>query len=111
MAELVMDVNIQSVHKNRFYHTRATIWAEDDTSQRAVYYCITPDVTHVEVWEGFECISADLTFAIAYLRGAGFKDIPTFESFDAYGILDSEIEEDFNHLLLKAPEQEKEMPF
>jgi len=109
MATLHMDANIQSTNGNNFYKTRAVVWQEDSGQIKAVYYHIGKTTT-AEVWEGYTCISSDLGFAMAYLRGAGFNDIPTFESFESYAALLTEIDEQFlNERLLIGDEDDEEV--
>lgn len=112
MATIYMDVNIQSTSDNQYYQTRAAVWTEDNQQSRAVFYHIGP-VASAEVWEDGNCISGDLAFAIAYLRGAGFKNVPTFESFADYSAIIKDLDCEFNEARydsLPKPE-EKEMPF
>lgn len=113
MGSIYLDANVQSVSNNVFYQTRAVVWTEDNLNPRAVMYSIGPTTT-AEVWEGYSCISSDLAFAMAYLRGAGFTDVPTFESFDAYSSLVKDIGDDFDRDLRESREEkrrEMEAPF
>ena len=112
MAAIYMDVNAQSANQNQFYQTRAAVWLEDNKEVRAVYYHIGRTTT-AEVWENQTCISIDLAYAMAYLRGAGFKDKPTFETFCDYDSIIGEIDDSFAEARSKAMEEQekKEMPF
>lgn len=111
MATVHLDVNMTAVDQNKFYKTRATVWTEDK-EPRAVFYSIGPNTT-AEVWEGGSCISVDLTFAIAYLRGAGFKDNPMFETFADYTTIMEDLDKEFDEARYNAmpKPEEKEMPF
>lgn len=106
--EIRMDVNLMTTSNNQFYKTRTAVWVED-RKVRGVYYVIAPEHVTAEVWEGYGCISTDLGFAIAYLRGAGFKDIPEYESLDGYRELSAEVNDQFNDAILEPVEDDDDI--
>jgi len=106
--EIRMDVDLMTTSNNQFYKTRAVVWVEN-RQVRSVYYVIAPEHVTAEVWEGYECISTDLGFAIAYLRGAGFKDVSEYESLDGYRELSAEVNDQFNDAILEPVEDDDDI--
>lgn len=107
--EIRLNASVMTVKGNSIHKTCGVVWVDDHKIIRGVLYYTTPDDTHVEVWEGHNCISTDLGYAMGYLRGAGFVDETTFEEPELYGSLSADIDEQFGIELHEPVEEDDDV--